>query len=125
MKEILRFAETRHPAATCAMNNQKYQVEKLSFSVFIAGLVAIFTGFGVWAATGKPQPAVRIIATSFWLVFAISNFEIYCTGRIRWRNGPTFFRKKSPVMFHVSAITFTIGSMGISTVLLWAAYFGE
>jgi hypothetical protein len=40
------------------------------------------------------------------------------TGEFPWRNGPTFTKQESPVLFYISWVFFTAGSMGIATFLL-------
>ena len=107
------------------MEHQKDQAEKFTAYAFIAGVFVILVGFGFWAMTGRSQPAVRIIVTTFWLAFAAFNGGIFYTGRFTWKGGPTFTREQAPRMFYASAIFFAAGSMSISTFLLWAAYFAK
>lgn len=107
------------------MEDPNDQAEKLTAYAFVAGVIVGLVGFGVWGVTGRPQPAVRIIASAFWFVFAAFNFGTFYTKRISWKNGPTFTRDRSPWMFYASAIFFAVASMSISTFLLWAAYFAK
>jgi hypothetical protein len=105
------------------MEHQKDRAEKFTAYAFIAGVVVISLGFATWAVTGRSQPAVRIIVTAFWLIFAALNGNVFYTGRFTWKGGPTFTREQSPCMFYLSAIFGAVGSMSIATFLLWAAYF--
>ena len=99
--------------------------DKIKAYTFVVCFCVMLVGFGFFAVTGRPQPGVRIISTAFWIVFAVLNFVNFYTGRITFKNGPTFNRVSSPKSFYFAAILFAIPSMGIATFLLWMAYFGD
>ncbi|MBL8889105.1 MAG: hypothetical protein JNL67_03945 [Planctomycetaceae bacterium] len=66
--------------------------------------------------------SLRIFVTGFWFVLAVGNFTTFYTGRIRWKNGPTFTRESSPIWLYTAALVFCIFTMSIATMLLWGAY---
>jgi hypothetical protein len=112
---------SRQPAIRT--EEQKDRVEKFAAYVMVSGIVISLAGVATFAVTGRPQPAVRIITTAFWLFFASMNGNAFYTGRFRWKGGPTIDRRESPGTFYASAIFFAVTSMTMTTFLLWAAYF--
>ena len=106
--------------------DQKEKAYKFTAYAFIAGAVIFLVGIAVFAITGSPQPAVRIVIPGFWCVFAALNLRTFWTGEYKSRrNGPIYTREQSPGVFYMSAIASTIVSMSIPTFLLWVAYFGK
>ena len=81
-----------------------------------------FAAFMIQVITNDKMLSLRVFVPGFWLVFAVSNFSIFYTGRFKWRHGPLFTRESSPIMFYASALAFCIFTMSIATILVWGAY---
>jgi hypothetical protein len=101
---------------------QKEQANAVETYMFFAAFGLGFVAFIVQVITNDKMLSLRIFATGFWLVLAVSNFTTFYTGRIRWKKGPTFTRESSPILFYTTALVFCIFTMSIATILLWGAY---
>ena len=92
--------------------------EKIGASVFVGGVVIMFSSLALTAITKKIGIGALVFVSVGWIVFAVMNAVTLYTGEFRWKSGPTFTRQKNPVLFYASWIIFTSGSMSISTFLL-------
>ncbi|QDT15818.1 hypothetical protein [Alienimonas californiensis] len=101
---------------------QKERANAIERHIFFAALGLGFVAFILQLITKDERLSARIFVTGFWLAFAVGNFTTFYTGRLRWKNGPTFTRESSPILFYGSALSFCIGTMSIATFLLWTAY---
>lgn len=104
---------------------QKDRADKLVRYAIVAGAIVSLSAMALWVFTDREQPAVRILTTVWWLMFAVANWSTFYRGEVRWKGGPTYTREEAPRMFYLSTIFFTAGSMSIMTLLLWAAFFSK
>jgi hypothetical protein len=96
----------------------KLKAKKLGVIVFIGGAATMFASLAFMAITKDRAIGPLVFVSAGWIVFAVMNSVSLYTGEFPWRNGPTFTKQESPVLFYISWVFFTAGSMGIATFLL-------
>jgi hypothetical protein len=101
---------------------QKERADSVDRYILFATIAFGFVAFITELITKQKMLGVRMFATALWLGFAAGNFTTFYTGRMRWKNGPTFTREISPIRFYASAVFFCVSTMSITTFLLWKAY---
>ncbi len=96
----------------------KLKAKKLGVTIFIGGAATMFASMAFMAITKNSAIGPLVFVSAGWIVFAVTNSVSLYTGEFPWRNGPTFTRQESPVLFYISWVFFAAGSMGIATFFL-------
>lgn len=99
-------------------SQSKLKAKKLGVIVFIGGAASMFASLAFMAITKDRAIGPLVFVSAGWIVFAVMNSVSLYAGEFPWRNGPTFTKQESPVLFYISWVFFTAVSMGIATFLL-------
>ena len=91
--------------------------------LFVSLWVFAMVSFIFTAVTNQLQLCAKMFTSVIWLMFVISDINMYLTGRIKFgRYSPMIVRGRNPLMFQTVAGLITIVSMSFMSFMVIKAF---